>query len=271
MGHLWPYECLVVGYFAYLIATAAGVPRVPAARRGVVIALSSLVIAAVTTIATIDLAGIAVLRLWLPLLYLPLAYWLPGQLVTHENRTLEQLLLRGDRFCFGDSGLARFRESASPIIIGGLEVAYLACYPLVPMGFVTLIAAGYSGLEVNRFWIAVLGAALLSYGPLPWLPSRPPREIEFTDDRPSASIRDINRGVLTRVGVGWNTFPSGHAAASVATALAIGALLPWAGLIFGAIAAGICAGSVVGRYHYALDVVVGVAVAGATFALSRSF
>jgi hypothetical protein len=56
----------------------------------------------------------------------------------------------------------------------------------------------------------------------------------------------------------------------VATALAAGTLLPAAGLIFGAIAAGICVSSVTGRYHYALDAIAGVVAAVAAFAFSRA-
>jgi membrane-associated phospholipid phosphatase len=75
--------------------------------------------------------------------------------------------------------------------------------------------------------------------------------------------------VLRSVSVGWNTFPSGHAAASVATALAVGARMPVAGAVFGVIAIAICIGSVTGRYHYAADAAAGVVFAVAAFAFAH--
>jgi len=37
--------------------------------------------------------------------------------------------------------------------------------------------------------------------------------------------------------------------------------VPWAGAVLLLIAAGICLGSVIGRYHYVMDVVAGTALA----------
>jgi hypothetical protein len=47
----------------------------------------------------------------------------------------------------------------------------------------------------------------------------------------------------------------------VATALAVGAVSPVAGAAFALVAAGIVMGSVAGRYHYAVDALLGIAVA----------
>jgi membrane-associated phospholipid phosphatase len=58
-----------------------------------------------------------------------------------------------------------------------------------------------------------------------------------------------------------NTFPSGHAAASLAVALGVIGAVPWAGTVLLGLALGICVACVVGRYHYLIDVVAGAAVA----------
>jgi membrane-associated phospholipid phosphatase len=58
-----------------------------------------------------------------------------------------------------------------------------------------------------------------------------------------------------------NTFPSGHAAGSLAVALAVIGTLPSAGAVLIVLAAAICVACVVGRYHYVIDVVAGAAVA----------
>jgi undecaprenyl-diphosphatase len=73
--------------------------------------------------------------------------------------------------------------------------------------------------------------------------------------------------VLDRASVQWNTFPSGHAAASLAAALAVGADMPIAGMAIASIAISIAVGSVVGRYHYAADALTGAGVAMLAFVM----
>ena len=80
-----------------------------------------------------------------------------------------------------------------------------------------------------------------------------------------SSIRKLNLAVLDRASVQWNTFPSGHTAASLATALAVGSDMPLAGMMLGVVAVSIASGSVVGRYHYAADAIAGAAVAVLAF------
>jgi membrane-associated phospholipid phosphatase len=167
------------------------------------------------------------------------------------------------------SRVATFRTRAPVVVLEVLELAYLFCYPLVPLGFVALRLTGHTdGADADRFWTTVLGAALPCYGTLPWLPTRPPRAMEIAETGATRSVRVINGRVLRSVSVGWNTFPSGHAAASVATALAVGARMPVVGAMFGVIAIGICIGSVTGRYHYAADALAGMILGVAAFAFA---
>jgi hypothetical protein len=224
-------------------------------------------LSAIAGLATVDADWARTVRVWLPLVYIVASYWLPAQLVVKTNTTFERILLSLDRRWFGATGLATFRQRAPRVAIC-LELAYLACYPLVPLGFFCLALAGDSLRDGDRFWACVLGAALPCYGSLPWLPTRPPRAVE-TVDHAESSIREINVRVLSDVSVGWNTFPSGHAAASVATACALAPSMPIVALGFAVVAVGICAGSVVGRYHYAADAVAGIALAGLAFVLSH--
>ena len=58
-----------------------------------------------------------------------------------------------------------------------------------------------------------------------------------------------------------NTFPSGHAAGSLAVALGVIGPFPAAGIVLLALAVAICAAAVVGRYHYAIDVIAGIVLA----------
>jgi undecaprenyl-diphosphatase len=87
---------------------------------------------------------------------------------------------------------------------------------------------------------------------------------------PSGPVRRLNLRVLGLASVQLNTFPSGHAAGSLATALAVGAHLPSAGVPLGLLALAISIASVVGRYHYAADALAGAALALLGFLISRA-
>jgi hypothetical protein len=268
MTYFWTYEWIAIGYFLYLIGTAAAVPGLMPNRRARVAVLAFAVLGLIGGIATVDAAWTGIVRPWLPLVYMVAAYRLPSHLVTRTNPAFEARLAAWDRSPVV-SRLATFRSRAPVAVLEVLELAYLLCYPLVPLGFVALASTGQTGgADADRFWTTVLGAALPCYGTLPWLPTRPPRAIEIAQTHVTPSVSVINARVLRSVSVGWNTFPSGHAAASVATALAVGARMPVAGAVFGVIAIGICIGSVTGRYHYAADAVAGVMLGVAAFAFA---
>jgi membrane-associated phospholipid phosphatase len=197
----------------------------------------------------------------MPLVYLLVGYWLPALTVTEPNVRFEQRLLNIDRRLFGSDGLTRFERSAPRPVIEYLELAYLMCYAVVPAGYACLLLGGHGADTIDRFWSIVLLASFLCYGLLPWIPTRAPRAIEPPRGVGRTSIRKVNLAVLNRASVQWNTFPSGHTAASVATALAVAGDMPLAGLVLGVVAVSIAAGSVVGRYHYAADAVAGALMA----------
>jgi membrane-associated phospholipid phosphatase len=208
-----------------------------------------------------------VLRDWMPLVYVLLGYWMPGLLVTGTNDRFEETLLTLDYRLFGKNASA-IKRRVPGRLIHVLELAYLFCYPMIPLGLASLYAAGLRA-ESDRFWTAVLVAVLSCYGVLPLLPTRPPRAIERERAESSGAIRRLNLKVLGVASIQLNTFPSGHAAASVATALAVGARLPVVGVALGLLALGITIGSVAGRYHYAADAVAGALLGIVGFLVSR--
>jgi membrane-associated phospholipid phosphatase len=241
---------VAAAYFVYLaILAIARLKLRPAA----------LAIATLVSILTIGMPGV------MPLVYLLVGYWLPALVVRKPNLRFEQRLLNVDRRLFGAGGLARFERRAPRAVVEYLELAYLLCYAVVPGGYACLRLAGRDAGAIDRFWSVVLLAAFLCYGLLPWIPTRAPRAIEPPRDAAGSSIRQMNLAVLNRASVQWNTFPSGHTAASLATALAVGREMPLAGVALGILAVSIAAGSVVGRYHYAADAIVGAVVAVLAF------
>jgi membrane-associated phospholipid phosphatase len=213
---------------------------------------------AIATLLSILIAGMPGVT---PLAYLLVGYWLPALIVRAPNLRFEQRLLDLDRRFFGPAGLARFERSAPRLVIEYLELAYLLCYAVVPAGYAWILLGGNGADAVDRFWSVVLLASFLCYGLLPWIPTRAPRAVEPRADVGHSPMRSLNLAVLNRASVQWNTFPSGHTAASVATALAVAGCAPLAGVIFGLVALSIAVGSVVGRYHYAADALAGALVA----------
>ena len=259
-------EWITVAYFAYLAGAAAVVPigrpqRLRAIRTAMAVVIAVLTIAAFGT-------GAIWLRDWAPLLYIPIGYWLPALLVTGTDPVFERRLLAFDHRWLGEN-VTSISERAPRLVVHLLELAYLCVYPMVPVGFAILYFSGL-GEESDRFSTAVLLAVFGCYGVLPWLPTRPPRAIEGASVQSSGLVRQANLRVLGAVSIQLNTFPSGHAAASLATALAVGARLPLAGLALGLLALAIAIGSVVGRYHYAADALTGAALALLGFVISRA-
>ena len=262
-------ESIAVAYFVYLILTAL-IVRPPSGRRRRVIGAAALAGIAGVGLGRLGESGAAsTFRDWIPVACLLVAYWLPAQLVTAPDERLERALLGQDYRWLGRLRLLAFAERGPYVLVELLELAYLFCYPLIPTGLACLYLAGLEA-AADRFWTTVLVSVLPAYGALPWLPTRPPRMLEGRPDRPRSRARRLNLALLERGSVGLNTCPSGHAAAAVATALAVGAHSPGAGLLLGLIALGILAGSVTGRYHYTADAVSGAALGVAGFLVART-
>lgn len=245
---------VALAYFAYLAGLAVFAGRLR------VLVASVLVLVSIVTVGMPSV---------MPLVYLLIGYWLPALLVSAPNTRLGERLLAFDHQLFGRAGLTTFVAKAPRLLVEYFELAYLFCYAVVPIGWVWLVLAGHQD-QSSRFWATVLLASFACYGVLPWLPSRAPRAVEAPPVRDASLIRKLNVHVLDRASVQWNTFPSGHTAASLAAALAVGIHMPVAGVVLGVVAVSIAIGSVVGRYHYAADAIAGAVVAIVAFAITSA-
>ena len=186
-------------------------------------------------------------------------YWISGLFFIRPMTAVENWLMRVDAALLHRSGaLARY-YSGPRLVQNYFELAYLLVYLVVPAGAAVLGAGGH-GHEIGYFWTVVLLSAYASYGVLPWIQTRPPRALGSEADPPRLLLRRFNVGILNRSSIQVNTIPSGHAACAVATALAVGVAMPIAGAIFMLLAASITAATVLGRYHYLVDSVLGVLV-----------
>lgn len=189
----------------------------------------------------------------LPLVVLLVYYWGTGALFVAPMLRVEQWLSAIDEWF----GIRRLAARLPPIFAQGLELAYTAVYPTIP---VALWLAWRGAQSADRFWTVVLVTDYICFGCLPWIQTRPPRTIEPELHAPSA-LRRLNLQILEAGGVRVNTVPSGHAAEALACALLL-LHAPWPIVIAIFVnAAAISAGAVVGRYHFAADAMLGWLVA----------
>lgn len=214
------------------------------------------------------LPGGEVVRDLAPALLLLIGYWQTGQFLVRRNDRFQALLERVDR-----RWLPRPRRAGagdgdrSPLGLY-LEAAYLACYPVVPLGVGALYLGGRSDM-VDPFWTVVLTATFATHALTTRFQSWPPWMMDSAGrpDVRSSAVGSVNQWLTNHASIRLNSFPSGHVASSAAVGLVVLAALPAVGLVFLWIAGSIAVASVVLRYHYGLDVVLGLAVAGVSFAL----
>jgi PAP2 superfamily protein len=253
------WEWVVLGYVTYLASVAATATRFRRARGPTfAAAFTAWTVWAMAPEAPRSLT----IEILVPAACLLGGYWLSGLFFVAPMVHLERRLLRIDERV-GVSGVAWPR-----LVRDYFELAYVLVYAVVPAGAVTLALAGHAN-AVPRFWSVVLLAEFLSYGMLPWLQTRPPRALEVARDRSHLArpLRQFNLAVLGRASIQVNTLPSGHAAGAVATALAVATVMPAAGAAFLVLAVSIAMATVIGRYHFVVDSVLGVVVALAAWLL----
>jgi membrane-associated phospholipid phosphatase len=255
-------EWICLAYFSYL-AAAAWIRPIGRRSRARISLGAVTVFACVIGVARLPFSlAVDVLRDWLPGAYVMVGYWLSALFSTTPAESVEAGLLRLDRRVFALLGVDRLVRSAPRAVLEFFEMAYLALYALVPSGVLTLYLVGQRA-EVDAYWTAVLVATSLAYMPLPWITLRPPRSVEGTAaiDHRQITIRRFNLLILKGGSIQVNTLPSGHSASAFAAALVLLPHTPVVGLAFGLVALAVAIGSVVGRYHYALDAALGILVA----------
>jgi membrane-associated phospholipid phosphatase len=249
--------------FAIILAVAAWFTPLPDRRRS---AVTVLALVAVVAIALARLAAFvlgptteSILRDWLPVPLTLIPYWQTGQFFTRPNTRLQAWLLSSDRRIFRLAGTSR-----TPAWIRlSIEWAYALCYPLVPLGLAVLYFAGLRRYA-DVFWFNVLVPTYICYALTPFFPALPPRDLESGPRRSKSRV--FNLWILQYGSIHAISFPSAHVASALAIALVLRHYLPIAGYIGIFVAFWISVAAVVGRYHYALDVVLGALVAIITYA-----
>jgi membrane-associated phospholipid phosphatase len=295
---LRPAERIALGFFLYgLVASLL----FPLAARERWLAVGLLLLAgAVVILMGREMnpsRGLVIVRDWFPAVLILVAYRVSGLFLTPDAaHHLDYVFARWDRALLQNSWVTGLLAMAAPWLQRCLELAYLMCYPLVPLGLGALyiarsVAPVYdrrqamtvTGPEesaitdrryrvaIDRFWTTVLLAVLACYAVYPFFPLTPPRVLFHDLPGPAVEplLRHVNVWILNQYSVQACIFPSGHVAAVTATALAVRARLPRIGVLFLIAAASVAAATVYGRYHYAADAVAGAAVAIAAYLVAR--
>jgi membrane-associated phospholipid phosphatase len=207
---------------------------------------------------------VSVLRDFLTVALFLVPYWQTGQFFQKPDHRLEQRLLTFDRWLMprtaNTSGTARTGFGFL------LEIGYLFCYPMVPLALGVFYLVGQRE-HVASFWLVVLIATYLCYAFTPFVPAYPPRDLAARKESPerTGKARIFNRWILKHGSIHAISFPSAHVASSFAVGLVLLRFTPIYGAIFLLLAVWISLGAVVGRYHYALDVLLGAATATIVF------
>lgn len=251
------WQAVALGYVSYLAAVSF-------TRREFARARPALLLAAAVTWGIFLLLGRAplspVLAVIVPSVVLLAGYWLSGLLFVRPDLRIEQWLQWVDDRVLKRSGVITWFHRAPRAVQEFFEISYLLVYVAVPAGATTVVLSAHAEY-VDWFWTVVMLAEFVCYGMLPWLQTRPPRTIESGSAHRSAGIRRLNLGLVNRVSIQVNTLPSGHAAGAFATAFAVMSIAPAAGGAFLFLALCISTATVLGRYHYVVDTVLGALVA----------
>ena len=288
-------EKLAIGFFGYT-AIAALVFPLDLRQRLAVLGLDALACLVILLLSRYGVDErsrfLAIFRDWLPCVLILMAYRESGLFFRPDpaNR-LDQLFVRWDDALLKNPWVVGALTALAPWLQRYLELAYLFCYPSVPLalGSVYLarrVAPGFSPpsaapedgaterryrLAINQFWTAALLAAFLCYVLYPFFPLTPPRELFHDLPGPHVAplLRGVNRWILGQYAVGASLFPSAHVATVTAAALVIRAYLPRVGTVLLILAASIAMATIYGRYHYAADALAGVLVGLAAFLVSK--
>lgn len=249
-------EWFLCGYFIYVAIVAAWFfdPLKAWAAAGAVVAV---VLAAARMR--------PVWRDWAPLPLMLGAYremnWFTPAL--HDHR-LEKIWIVWDRWLLDGHNLRAAIESAGPLFPAFFEICYVFVYAVGPVS-VALILLNGRRAEMDRFWLAYLVGTLGAYALFPYFPSEPPRIAFAGADLPRLMTvaRRVNLWILGGYGIHSSVFPSAHVSSAFSAAWALLAIIPakrWIGGLMACYAASVAVATIYGRYHYAADVLAGIAV-----------
>jgi membrane-associated phospholipid phosphatase len=269
--------------FASVLAAAAWITSLtshplPRRRRWIVTCLAAIAIMVVAlgrlSASFLSPVHVSILRDCVTVALFLVPYWQTGEFFLQPNLEMQNRLLAFDRWLL--PGIAAKPGTERTAVGFLLEVAYLFCYPLVPLGLLAVYLAGLRE-KVGKFWFVVLVSTYICYAVTPFVPAFPPHSLICDQTDTSVPAKEMNKGrifnrwILKHGSIHAISFPSAHVASAFAIALVFLRYAPPIGVVFLVVAVLISLGAVVGRYHYALDVLLGAAIALAVFLASYRY
>jgi membrane-associated phospholipid phosphatase len=258
-----PFEWISLTYFVAL-GVLSFVRPLPISRRLAIAATSACTSIAILLLARGEAGWVSRM---LPLPLILIGYYVSGLFAVHPSVQFERWLLSWDQHLLTNPA-TRFAHWPR-LVLAPLELVYMGCFLLVPAGALTLTLVSAAPGFVDRYWAMVVAAEFASFISLPFVYARPPWALEQRAALPDRAVHRAATRFVEVLTIGANTFPSGHAAGSVAVALGVIGVAPAIGSALLALASAICAAAVIGRYHYTVDVVAGVVLALVLFAIIR--
>ena len=182
----------------------------------------------------------------------------------------ERYLIAADRWLFGATPAAMLSQAGHPVLDELMHAFYLSYYVLITAGIVLAWRGPARGGPTpargfSRTFTGVILGFFLSFIWYPFLPARGPWE----HPELVQGLRPFGGWVFTRAielviagaAVSGGCFPSAHVSGTWALTFGLLASHRRAGLIFAALATGLSVACVYTRYHHAVDVLAGLAVA----------
>jgi membrane-associated phospholipid phosphatase len=255
-------EWLLTVYFAYVALIS---PAFPLPSRFAPFAVAILVPALFFVLARGRGVAFSMARDWAPVALVLVAYremdWFSA---LPRNFQLELTWVGWDRAILYQGGLQRAIEwlgAPGPVY---LELCYLLVYAVAPF-VVAILYIEDRRERVNGVLFLYLLGTLLAYALFPYFPSDPPRLAFGGTDLPhiTSVLRRVNLWLVGGYGIHSSVFPSAHVSSAFSAAWALLAYLPerrriGRGMLVYAVSVALA--TVYGRYHYAADVVAGVAI-----------
>lgn len=247
-----------MSYLVYLVVASLLRPEFSSARPKLLAA--AMILNGLILFDAVFSPGLAGSLVIIPSLVLLGGYRMSGMLFVRVDAGAESWLRQSDERWMWHTGVLPVFNRAPIVVREFFELSYLLVYAALPAGAIVLLASKHTDAAA-RYWTIVLLAEFICYAVLPWVQTRPPMLLETPPPAAGGPIRRFNQAIAARGSIHANTIPSGHAAGAFACGLAISDALPVAGAAFIALAVSIAAASVLGRYHYLADAVLGCAVA----------
>jgi membrane-associated phospholipid phosphatase len=267
----WPKlrvsEWLLLAFFAYIVVASHWFPDRPNLD-GQPIFLLAAALAAFSILAWLQSSWentVSIIRDFLPIALTLIAFremelFLP----MHYDHHLETKWIQWDRIFLYQFRVRPAIESLGRLIPSFLEFCYLLVYGL-PGYCLAILYTQRKRAHIDRFLAVYLVGTLTAYALFPYFPTQPPRVVFPGADVPStiSVIRRLNMAILNAATIHVGVFPSAHVSSAFAAVWGMLLTIPCRkmfGWILLAYAASVSIATIYGRYHYAVDVLAGIAV-----------